>query len=284
MHLKNAGHVCLYDRQGERAVTLAQEHKMDLVIAEVMLPDVCGFEVCRRIRAHPELFTLPIILMSTMCEEEEIRHGYAQGADEYLVKPFEPHHLIGHVAAQLQVASLVAQLDPITHLINQKKFKVALQRHINLKARFALVYIELISLTPFAREVGTEKRDKALRHLARLIERYGDRLASEAFCAAHMGGGHFVCLLEPQHADTFCKGVLNGWTKHLPEFHDAIGFNPDASQNHGVALLSLMLCVTDSISSGARSAQEYFDVLVQLRKKAIASGNGGIYHDHRKSL
>ncbi len=249
-----------------------------------MLPDICGFEVCRRIRAHPDLFTLPVILMSSMCAEEEIRHGYAQGADEYLTKPFEPQHLVGHVASQLQNASLVAQADPITNLFNQKKFKVALQRHINLKSRFALVYTELLSITPFAREVGTEKRDKALRHLARLIERYGDRLASEFFCAAHMGGGHFVCLLEPKHADTFCKGVINGWARHLPEFYDSIGFNPDSSQNHGVSPLSLTLCVTDSASSGARNAQEFFDVLAQLRKKAIASGNGGIYFDHRKSL
>ncbi len=151
-----------------------------------------------------------------------------------------------------------------------------------------MVYIELMSATSFGKAVGMESRNKAMRHLARILERYGERLESEAFRAAHIGAGHFVCLMEPQHADIYCKGVQKSWENHLPSFYASVGlegavdFANKAAALNGPPLLSLMMCVTDSGIAGARSAQEYFDVLAQLRKKALASGSGGVYFDHRK--
>lgn len=265
-------------------LTLIQEHNIDLVIAEVMLHEVCGFEICRRIRSHPDLFMLPIILISTMSEPDEILHGLAQGADEYLAKPCDPKVLIARIAEQLKNANAAALPDPVTQLSNARFMKALLQQYISRKMDFAAVYIEIVGLTQFGKTVGNEARNKALRHLARTLERYCEKLALAKFHAAHMGGGHFMCIMEPKPAESFCKSVLKSWATHLSEFYAFVGLGQPGESSNAISIpvLALTLCVTDNKSSGARSVQEYFDVLAQLRQKSIASGSGGIYIDNRR--
>lgn len=275
----------MLESRGERALPVILEHNVELIITEVMLPDMCGFEICRRIRTHPQIYALPVLLISSMCAEDEVQHGFAQGADEYLIKPCDAQILLGRVSEQLRNAASSSQLDPITKLANPKMLKISIQRHINTKTRFAIVYIELMSLNAFTHTMGEEARKKALKHLAWLLKRYGKRLNSDIFYAAHAGSGHFVCITAPEHAEIFSESVLQGWHKHLPELYEAVGFNPNAKNvSQSSFPLSLMVCVTDSTASGARTAQEFFDVLAHLRKKSISSGDGGICFDHRKSL
>ena len=113
-HLTDAGYKCILDSRGDRVVKMIEQHNIDIVVAEVMLPDACGFEICRRIRSHPEFFTIPVILMSAMASEDEVQHGLSQGADDYLAKPFDTKVLIQRVGEQLKSAHAAVQPDTTT--------------------------------------------------------------------------------------------------------------------------------------------------------------------------
>jgi two-component system, OmpR family, phosphate regulon response regulator PhoB len=76
----------------------------DLVLLDVDLPDVDGLEVCRRLRAEPELKHAKVVMLTAAAQQEEVARGYAAGADQYLTKPFSP----------LRLLTLVAQLMPTT--------------------------------------------------------------------------------------------------------------------------------------------------------------------------
>ena len=164
-HLVDAGHKCFLDSRGDLVIKMIEQHNIDLVIAEVMLPDVCGFEICRRIRAHAEFFTLPAILMSSMASEDEVQHGIAQGADDYLAKPFDSKTLVASVNEQLKVASHAAQPDPTTGLSSAKKIKAIIQRAITQRIPFATAYVELDNIADFGKFAGNDHRDKAMRHI-----------------------------------------------------------------------------------------------------------------------
>ncbi len=287
-HLKDAGHSCMLDSRGDRVIRMIEQHGIDLIIAEVMLPDVCGFEICRRIRAHAELFTLPIILMSSMASQSEIAHGLAQGADDYLAKPFDTKTLVARVTEQLKAAHHAAEPDPATGLASAKMIKAVIQRNITQKIPFATAYIEMDNIAEFGKFAGDAHRDKALRHIARILDRYGKLLESPRFKTAHMGLGHFVCVMEPDSVVPYCERVAESWEKHLPDFYDLVGLKMPKTaaaiaSSRAVPLLKLIICATNSELSGADSVKEYFDVLAQLRKKAVAQGDTGIYLDHRKT-
>ncbi len=285
-HLQHAGHTCLLENRGARALDMARKHNVDLILSEVMLADVCGFEVCRRVRAHPDLFTLPVILMSTMASDNEIQHGLTQGADDYLAKPFEPSVLTTRVSQQLQIAGDALTPDPITGLASVRLIKAVIQQAITQKQDFAAAYVELENIVQFGKMAGIKPRDKALRHVSRVLDGQGKRLASPLFRVAHIGVGHFVCVMESKHAVPYCTKVANTWNKHLPDFYKQAGMampGGDKGSGKNTPLLDLVICVADSGISGACSAKEYFDVLAQLRQKAVKDGHSGLFMDKRKA-
>jgi two-component system sensor histidine kinase UhpB len=101
--LRRAGFLVWEAPTGSEALRLVRQHP-DLVLLDVCLPDVSGFEVCRRIRADPDTALIPVLLLSGVANSSEDRtQGLENGGDGYLVKPVEPAELIAHVRALLRL-------------------------------------------------------------------------------------------------------------------------------------------------------------------------------------
>jgi signal transduction histidine kinase len=94
---------------GETAIEAIHRRVPDLVLADVMMPRLDGFELVRAIRRDPTLANLPIVLLSARAGEEEKVEGLKSGADDYLVKPFNPRELIARISANLSLAKLRQQ-------------------------------------------------------------------------------------------------------------------------------------------------------------------------------
>jgi two-component system nitrate/nitrite sensor histidine kinase NarX len=85
---------------------MIQQQVPDLVLTDVMMPGLSGFDLLKAIRADPQTKAVPIILLSARAGEEAAVEGLAAGADDYLIKPFAARELLAHVAAQLTMADL----------------------------------------------------------------------------------------------------------------------------------------------------------------------------------
>jgi len=96
--LARQGHEMLAAVNGEEALQKIRTHKPDLILLDIMMPRIDGYEVARLLRADPETAALPIIMLSAKAQEEDIRKGVGVGVDEYITKPFSPEHLV-HVVA-----------------------------------------------------------------------------------------------------------------------------------------------------------------------------------------
>jgi CheY-like chemotaxis protein len=79
---------------GEEAYRRVAERVPDLVILDVMMPGIDGFEVCRRLKEMPALQDVPFIFLSARAQDEDRTRGYALGVEEYVTKPFDPSHLV----------------------------------------------------------------------------------------------------------------------------------------------------------------------------------------------
>ena len=79
---------------GKEALQKISELKPDLVILDIMMPKMDGLEVCRRLRADPDLAKIPVILLSARAQDMDIREGLEIGASAYLTKPFDPVELL----------------------------------------------------------------------------------------------------------------------------------------------------------------------------------------------
>jgi signal transduction histidine kinase/CheY-like chemotaxis protein len=90
---------------GRQALDLARRHRPDLLITDVMMPELDGFGLIAAIRADTDLASLPVIMLSARAEQEAVSSGLAAGADNYLGKPFSSEVLIGKVAARLEAVT-----------------------------------------------------------------------------------------------------------------------------------------------------------------------------------
>ncbi|MBI4560169.1 MAG: response regulator [Candidatus Hydrogenedentes bacterium] len=287
-HLTAAGHTCMIEGSGANALEVAKQNDLDLVVLDIMLPGTSGFEVCRRMRRDADLYTIPILILSAMNEEEEVLHGLAQGADDYVVKPFEIQNLIQRVEALLRAGADSQVLDSITQLPGADSTKREIQKRISRGGHFALACGELVHLREFAYRFGPDSRTKAIRHLSRALGQCGAEYPSDRFYVGHMGGGHFVCVLPPDAAQAYCVHLYKLWRSHLEKFYESIGqskaYNDALSPSRSLQtppLIDVLFCITMTDPTHAPTPHGMFEVLSQIRAKALEAKAGGVHLDRR---
>jgi two-component system phosphate regulon response regulator PhoB len=175
---------------GEEGLSRARRNRPDLVVLDVMLPDLPGTEVCRRMRADPELAGLPILMLTAKSEEVDRIVGFELGVDDYVTKPFSPREFTLRVQAILRRAHTepleanvmrqgTIELDPERHRCKVEGTSVSLtakefQLLANLMARPGRVFSreQLLDrvwgsdITVTLRTIDT--------HMKRLREKLGD--------------------------------------------------------------------------------------------------------------
>jgi two-component system, OmpR family, phosphate regulon response regulator PhoB len=84
---------------GDEGVELVRRERPDVVVLDLMLPRMNGYEVCRRIRAGEDTRDIPVVLLTARAQDADIEQGFAAGADDYITKPFSPRELLSRVDA-----------------------------------------------------------------------------------------------------------------------------------------------------------------------------------------
>ena len=109
LHMKMSGYDVLSAANGEKALEIAKEEKPDLIILDLMLPKIDGWETCKRLRQDPEIKNVPVIMLTARAEIEDKLKGFEAGADDYVTKPFSPRELVSRVKRVLARAEAEPQ-------------------------------------------------------------------------------------------------------------------------------------------------------------------------------
>ena len=102
--LQRSGYDVMAAQNGEEALQRVESFAPDLVLLDVMMPRISGYEVCRRMRERPEWKHIKIVMLSAKGREAEVSKGVSLGADLYVTKPFSNIELVGKIGALLAVA------------------------------------------------------------------------------------------------------------------------------------------------------------------------------------
>lgn len=98
LNLELEGHDVVTASDGRQALDRAHDADPDLVLLDIMMPEIDGFEVCERLRADPATATLPVVFLSARAHEADLVRGTKVGADAYVTKPFDPMELMELIA------------------------------------------------------------------------------------------------------------------------------------------------------------------------------------------
>ncbi len=103
--LTNAGFTVFTAVNGEEALATATREKPDLILLDVMMPKLCGYDVCKALRAQPDFEKTPILLLTARGQEADRKTGMEVGATEYITKPFSPRQLLLTVQSHLGIVA-----------------------------------------------------------------------------------------------------------------------------------------------------------------------------------
>jgi two-component system response regulator ResD len=189
LYLKDAGYTVIMARDGADGLALHARERPDLVILDIMLPAIDGFEVCRRMRTWSKT---PILILTARGDEEDRINGLELGADDYLVKPFSPRELVSRVRAILRRVSAGSNTAAIE----------SLAQNTAANANAAVLRFAGLSIDLLARRVEVNEREIALTptefDLLALLARSPDRvftremLMNQVWGYDYLGDGHTI--------------------------------------------------------------------------------------------
>ena len=104
-HLERAGHEVHVEHTGKQALVYAAEHRTDLIVLDIMLPDMSGYDVCVEMRRLYHPWILPVVMLTALNQPKHQLLGFSHGADAYLTKPVQSIELLGTIAVMLNRAA-----------------------------------------------------------------------------------------------------------------------------------------------------------------------------------
>jgi diguanylate cyclase (GGDEF)-like protein len=214
--LNRLGHYSVEAEDGARAVALFEQEPPDLVLMDVQLPGMDGYEVTRRLRAMGGFGWIPIIFLSSMQSAGDIAAGIEAGGDDYLTKPIDPLILAAKVRAMQRIAEMRSELlrvsdqleernaelarlahaDGLTGIANRRLFDRELGRAwdegVAARTPVSLLLADVDQFKQFNDRLGHLAGDDCLRQVAVILE---ESVPRQPCLAARYGGEEFVVLL-----------------------------------------------------------------------------------------
>jgi diguanylate cyclase (GGDEF)-like protein len=220
VNLRSVGYDVVVATDGEEALKRAEEILPDLVLLDVMMPRVDGFEVAQRLRRNPRTANSSIIMLTAKALTSDRVLGLTSGADDYIIKPFDPIELLARVKTTLRRAREMRALSPLTGLPGNIRIQDEIQRKVEEEAPFAVLYCDLDNFKAYNDNYGFVRGDRVITATARLLQETLQEFAKNEGFVGHVGGDDFVVVLPPDVGEQVAQRLCERFDKEVPSFYD----------------------------------------------------------------
>jgi len=232
---------------GAEALERVAAGDIDLVLLDVVMPGLNGFEICKRLKDDPATADIPVIFVTSLEESAEETQGFAVGAVDYIMKPIRPPIVRARVRTHVELKRTrdlfekLASVDPLTGVANRRRFDAALVEEWRRSSRsgrwLSLAMVDVDHFKQFNDRHGHLAGDQCLRAIAQSLTR-GMRRAGEL--VARYGGEEFGLIL-PDFAPAMMPNVLRVLLDSVAQSHnDAIATAPGEVITISVGAISVV--------------------------------------------
>lgn len=274
---------------GAEGLKMAQNKSPDLVVLDYNMPALNGTQVCRRLKKDILLRHLPIIMLTGKGDLTDKVEGIDAGADDYLVKPFEPAELLARIRMIIRRTERDLEANPLTRLPGNISIINELQSRLEKKMPLAAGYADLDKFKSYNDKYGFEHGDEVIRETARIILEAINECGSGDDFVGHIGGDDFVFITIPAVADGLCQRIIEKFEKKVPDFYSPedvrkgyIMAHDRKGQLQQIPLLSLSIGVVTNESRIITHVAQINEIGAELKEAAKRLERSNYIKDKRK--
>lgn len=285
--LEAEGFVAVLAPTGEEGVAYALREVPQLLLLDLMLPGMDGFEVVERIRANVKTSHIPVVMLSARHETASKVRAFESNVDDYLTKPFNSDELLARIRTQLRHVQETL-LSPLTRLPSGLRVERAIEQQMRTQTPWSILYIDLDHFKAYNDVYGFIRGNDLIRLLARVA---GDAVREEGNVTdfvGHIGGDDFVIITTPDRADAVCRHLIGCWDTESRAY-----YNEDDQQRgtlvatdrqghqQAFPLVSVSIGVVTNMHRPITSLEEVGQIAAEVKHKAKALPGSSYYVDHR---
>ncbi|MDD5004911.1 MAG: response regulator [Candidatus Omnitrophica bacterium] len=287
--LTEEGYEVIEAPDGQEGLKLAQTKSPDLVIVDFKMPKLDGRQVCKELKKDILLSHMPIIMLTGKSDVSDKVGGIYAGADDYIVKPFEPQELIARISMTIRRAKHDLEANPLTRLPGNVSILNEIQKRIESNSLYAVCYLDLDKFKSYNDKYGFEHGDEVIKESARIFMRTLKDLGNPDDFIGHVGGDDFVIITTPDKVDAICQKIISEFDKTSPVFYNAADRKAGfifAKDRQGVErkipLLSISIGVVSNEKRKITHMAEIGEIGAELKSQAKNLGHSNYIKDQRQ--
>jgi len=246
---------------GKEALEIVSDEDVDLILLDIVMPDMDGYEVCQKLKSNPKTVDTPIIFITAKTDEESIEKAYDVGGSDYIAKPFKVKELLARVKRELQITKLqnelklLASTDSMTQLYNRRHFTQLSNQTIDLARRnnqnISFIMLDIDKFKNINDIYGHQAGDEVIVSLSNILKQ--DRRKGDI--VSRYGGEEFVLMLPNSNLDSAHR-IAEDIREKVERFRLEIGDNEPLHFTISLGISELSFEDEDSLERALKKADD----------------------------
>ncbi len=280
---------------GEDAIQFALHETPHLIILDIMLPGINGYEVIRRLRDHPKTMHIPIIVLSAYASHIDKIHAFELDIDNYITKPFDTDELLARVRSQLRRVQQ-SSLSPLTKLPGGLQLENAISYKLASTEPWSILYLDLNNFKAFNDVYGFLAGNDMILLVGHICQRVVYEYGNTDDFVGHVGGDDFLIMTTPDRVQLLCQQILTRYKQqsaslyHLEDLErGSISGVDRKGRAYQFPLVSLSIGVVNNQVQHPHNLDEIGMLMAEAKRHAkqssdniysISSQKGVHYHEY----
>ncbi len=285
--LEIEGYIPLIASTGEEGVALAAREIPHLILLDLMLPGMDGFQVVESIRGSARTAHIPVMVVSARHDTDVILRAFGSKVDDYIKKPFHGGELVARIGAQLR-HSRESQLSALTNLPAGLRVERIIEDRLTSSECWSILYLDLDTFKAYNDVYGFLRGNELIRLLARIASETTRELGVPGDFVGHVGGDDFIILTTPERVAPLCERVIARWDSESRALYSAEDLARGAlialdrrGQRQSYPLVSLSIGVVTNERRPVTSPAEVSLIAAEVKRVAKGMPGSAWYVDQR---
>ncbi len=281
--LSEKGYEVVSASNGMDGIRMVSAEKPDLVLLDVVMPGIDGFEVCKLLREDESNNLMPIIMLTAQGNEDDKLTGLELGADDYITKPFNPRELTSRVKNTLLRIDRNRLANPLTGLPGNTEIQSEINHRVAQKMVFAVLYLDVDNFKAYNDAYGYARGDRSIKIMADIITDTVHTFGQQGDFIGHIGGDDFIVITTPGYVDILCENIIKEFDLKIPELYSdedrQAGFILTANRKGSIIQYPIMTVSIAVVTNEFKELHNHLhvsEIAAELKKKA-KSIYGSVY-------